>query len=99
MSKDENDFESRWIELQSYVEGLYDETDKLSKKAPSSATSDLATDRVNQAIRDARELLGQQDRYVRELKEFVPAGQNPEVRDALLILREIRQALERHEPM
>jgi hypothetical protein len=53
--------------------------------------SDLATERVNRAIRDAKKLLTE-DRYLADLHEFVPAGDNPEVRDALLVLREIKEA-------
>ena len=84
-----------WTALTSFTQGLYDEMDKLQKKAPSAGLSDLATKRVNRAIRDAKELMGEHDSYVTELSEFVPAGDNPEVRDAVLVLREILQALER----
>jgi len=69
--------------------------DKLAKKAPSAAVSDLAMNRVNRAIKQAKELIGPFDIYAAELAEFVPAGENPEVRDALLVLREITQALQR----
>ncbi len=84
-----------WAALKSFTQGLYDEMDKLQKKAPSAGLSDLATKRVNRAIKDAKELMGTYDSYVSELSEFVPAGDNPEVRDAVLVLREILQALER----
>lgn len=84
-----------WNRLTSFTEGLYEELDKLAKKAPSSPLSDLATQRVNRAIRDAKELMASYDPYIAELAEFVPAGENPEVRDAVLVLKEIRQALER----
>ena len=84
-----------WAALKSFAQGLYDEMDKLQKKAPSSGLSDLATKRVNRAIKDAKELMEAHDSYVTELSEFVPAGDNPEVRDAVLVLREILQALER----
>ena len=39
--------------------------------------------------------MAEYDPYVPELDEFVPAGENPEVRDAVLILREILDALDR----
>jgi len=84
-----------WAALKSFTQALYDEMDKLQKKAPSAGLSDLATKRVNRAIKDAKELMAEYDAYVTELSEFVPAGDNPEVRDAVLVLREILQALER----
>lgn len=86
---------NEWHSLKSFTAGLYVEMDKLAKKAPSSQLSDLATKRVNRAIVDAKALMGSYDSYVAELAEFVPAGENPEVRDAVLVLREITQALER----
>jgi hypothetical protein len=84
-----------WAALKSFTQGLYEEMDKLQKKAPSAGLSDLATKRVNRAIKDAKDLMEEHDSYVTELSEFVPAGDNPEVRDAVLVLREILQALER----
>lgn len=84
-----------WLALRSFTQGLYDEMDKLQKKAPSAQLSDLATKRVNRAITDAKALMSAHDPYIFELAEFVPAGENPEVRDAVLILREILQGLER----
>ncbi len=99
MSEGDDAFVSRWTEIESFVEGLYEELDKLCKKAPAGSLSDLATDRVNRAVRDTVGFLGEYDGYVRDLREFVPAGSNPEVRDAVLVLREIRQALSRHEPI
>jgi hypothetical protein len=97
MTKKKQVPEVEFGDLQSFVDGLYDEMDKLSKKAPSALLSDLATARVNRAIADAREIFEGSDRYVADLREFVAAGLNPEVRDALLVLREIRQALDRAE--
>jgi hypothetical protein len=83
--------------LSSFADALYEEMDKLSKKAPSAAVSDLALGRINRAIRDMRALLSAHDPYVAEIKEFVPAGTNPEVRDAVLVLQEIRAGIARHE--
>lgn len=84
-----------WHRLESFTNTLYEEMDKLAKKAPASRLSDLATERVNRPIREAKELMGQHDTYIADLAEFVPAGENPEVRDAVLVLGEIRAALER----
>ncbi|MDQ3524890.1 MAG: hypothetical protein M3451_07545 [Chloroflexota bacterium] len=84
-----------WYALKNFVEGLYDEMDKLYKKAPTTPLSDLATKRVNRGISEAKSLLGPFDVYVSEIEVFVPAGENPEVRDAVLVLREIMQGLQR----
>lgn len=82
-----------WTALTSYSEALYEEMDKLAKKSPREPVSDLALTRVNRAIRDARDLLGAYDTYVADMAEFVAAGENPEVRDAVLVLSEIKAAL------
>ncbi len=84
-----------WYALRSFTKGLYDEIDKLAKKAPSSQLSDLATQRVNRSIAESKMLMAIHDPYVADLSEFVPAGENPEVRDAVLVLREILEAIDR----
>ena len=80
--------------LQSVAAGLYDEADKLSKKAPAESASDLMLEQVNDIIRETRELL-QEDVYVQRLKEFVPAGNNPQLRDVVVVMRQLRQGMER----
>lgn len=80
--------------LESVSVGLYDEIDKLTKKAPAETVTELALGQLNDAIREARRLIVD-DPFVQRLKEFVPAGDNPEHRDALIVLRQIRQGLER----
>lgn len=85
----------KWKTLTSYVENLYDEMDKLSRKSPKELASDLAVKHVNRAIRDAKALLTGFDEYVGDLAEFVAAGENPEVRDLVLVLGEIKGALSR----
>ena len=84
-----------WARLESFVEGLYEEMDKLSKKDPAQYMSSLAKTRVNRAIRDARSLMAAHDEYIADLREFDPERQYDQVRDAVLILREIRQGLTR----
>jgi hypothetical protein len=86
---------ARHIALSSYVDGLYVEVDKVAKKSPRDELSDLAVQRVNRAIRDAKSILDGFDEYVSDLAEFVPAGDNPEARDAVLVLSEIKAALSR----
>ena len=87
--------QNAWYALRGFTKGLYDEMDKLAKKAPSSQLSDLATQRVNRSIAESKMLMASHDPYVADLSEIVPAGENPEVRDAVLVLREILDAIDR----
>lgn len=80
--------------LDSVSEGLYEEVDKLAKKAPAEPLTDLALEQVNDIIRETKQLI-ESDSYVQRLKEFVPAGDNPQHRDAVVVLRQIRQGLDR----
>lgn len=82
--------------LQSVSEGLYEEIDKLSKKAPAESLTDLAYSQVNDVIRESK-LLIPEDPFIQRLNEFVAAGDYPEHRDAVIVLRQIRQGLERFE--
>ena len=87
--------EEQLEELQDFVMGLYVELDKLAKKAPAASLSDYWTKRINRAIADARGLVGSEDKYAADLELFVAAGDNPQAQDGLLVLREIRQAVDR----
>jgi hypothetical protein len=80
--------------LQSVSLGLYDEMDKMAKKAGADQVTDLALEQVNDFIRDAKDLMAE-DAYVQRYKEFVPAGDNPEYRDVVVVMRQLRQGLER----
>ena len=80
--------------LESVSLGLYDEIDKLSKKAPAEPVTDLVLTQMNEVIRETKELVVD-DPYVQRLQEFVPAGDNPEHRDAVVVMRQVRQGLER----
>lgn len=80
--------------LDSVSLGLYEEVDKLSKKAPAEPITDLVLEQVNDVVRETKQLAGE-DTYVQRLNEFVPAGDNPQHRDAVVILRQIRQGLDR----
>lgn len=80
--------------LDSVSLGLYEEVDKLSKKAPAEQITDLVLEQVNDIIRETKQLAGD-DTYVQRLNEFVPAGDNPQHRDAVVVLRQIRQGLDR----
>ena len=81
--------------LQSVSLGLYEELDKLTKKSPVDAVTDLVLSQVNDIVRETKEL-AKDDVYVQRLSLFVPAGDNPEQRDALVMLRQARQGLDRH---
>lgn len=78
----------------SVVSGLYIEIDKLTKKAPAEEVTDLALKHVNDLIRQTKDLL-KNDEYMKTLPEFVPAGNNPQHRDVIIVLRQIQLALDR----
>jgi hypothetical protein len=84
----------QWELLNSVLTGLYDEFDKLTKKAPADQITELGLRRVNELIRQAKELLAG-DPFIDSIDPFVAAGENPEHRDVLLVLREIRQGMVR----
>lgn len=79
--------------LDSEIDSLYREFDKLAKKS-GGRLSDLALANVNLVIKDSKELLTG-DRYVDRVSEFVAAGENPLNSDVLLILATLRTALGR----
>lgn len=83
--------------LASVAAGLYAELDKLSKKAPTEPITDLMLEQINDLIREVKTLISD-DAFVQKLKEFVPAGDNPEQRDALVVCRMLREGLTRFAP-
>jgi len=80
--------------LQSEIAGLYEEMDKLAKKAPNEPVTNLQLKIINSFIRKAKLLLDG-DNIIDEVEIFVSAGDNPEYRDVVTVLRQIRQGLER----
>lgn len=82
--------------LQRVSLGLYEEMDKLAKIAGADQVTDLALEQINDFIHDAKNLMAD-DPYVQKYKEFVPAGDNPEYRDVVVVIRQLRQGLERLE--
>ena len=82
--------------LSSVSLGLYEEVDKLAKKAPAEPVTDLVLTQVNDVIREIKGLV-KDDPYVQRLQEFVPAGDNQEQRDFVVVLRQLRQGLQRFE--
>lgn len=80
--------------LVSVVDGLYVEIEKLTKKAPAEQITNLALEQINDVIKDTKELI-QEDPYIQKLKVFVPTGDLPQLRDALIVLRQVKQGLDR----
>lgn len=92
----QRDLHERHTHLSSYVTGIYEEVSKLSSKRPDGAVSKMTVDRVNRAIRDAQALLADEnDPFIGDIEEFVPAGDLPESRDVVMVLRQIKDALDR----
>lgn len=80
--------------LVDHLKGFYDEADKLAKGKAMIAVTSLVLDETNQIIRDAKALV-EDDPYLDRVKEFVPAGDNPLYPDVVVVLRTVRQALDR----
>ena len=93
--RNEQEREQTWRVLDSVSQGLYDEMDKLSKKAPADTVTDRALRQVNDVIKESKDLLPD-DGWIQRLNAFVPAGDNPQHRDVVLDLRQVRQGLERN---
>ena len=81
--------------LHSEGQGLYEEMDKLCKKAPSETITSLQTRVINEFILRAKTLLTG-DPILDVVSVFVPAGDNPEYRDVLTVLRQTLQGLQRY---
>jgi hypothetical protein len=84
----------RWEQTSSELDGLYEELDKIYKKAPEEQISNLTLDNVNNLIKDTKQMI-EEDPYIDRIKEFVPAGDNPEYRDVIMVLRQLRQGMDR----
>lgn len=80
--------------LQSVCKGLYEELDKLAKKSPAEQVTPLVFDQVNDVIREAKKLASD-DQFMKKYAEFVAAGDYPEHRDVVIVLRQILQGLSR----
>jgi len=80
--------------LESEVEGLYEEMDKLAKKSAVDAVTELQLKAINSLITKSKQLLSD-DVIIGEVMPFVPAGDNPEYRDVVTVLRQLLQGLQR----
>jgi hypothetical protein len=93
----------RHADLESRVNGLYVEMDKLAKKAPTLPSTVLIVEKTNRSITAVKEFvsgpvqdfLGQDDPFLSEIDPFVPAGDQPEHRDVLVTLRDLLNILAR----
>jgi hypothetical protein len=81
--------------LESVTFGLYIETEKLCRKKPELLATNLIVEQVNQVIKETKETV-EDDPYIERLKEFVPAGTNPEIQDVVIVLKQISQGLVRY---
>ena len=80
--------------LDSVSLGMYEEIDKLTKKAPAEQITPLVLEQVNDVIQETKQLVCE-DPYVQKLVAFVPAGDLPQLRDVLFVIRQVRQGLTR----
>ena len=80
--------------VQSELNGIYQEMDKLCKRAPSELITKLQLKVVNSVIGKVKQLLSG-DLIIEEVSIFVAAGDNPEYRDVLTILRQLLQGMDR----
>lgn len=87
--------QSRYKQLESVVRGMYQEIEKLAKKSPADQVSELMLNRMNSLITKCKEAMTG-DEFIDSLTIFVAAGERPENRDALIVLRELMQGLDRH---
>ena len=82
--------------LVSHLEGFYQEIDKLTKGKTLLPVTPLMVEQANDIIRDAKGIVTG-DTYLDRIKEFVPAGDNPLYPDVLVVMRGVRDGLERGE--
>lgn len=88
----------RHDQLSSVADGLYEEFDKVARKWPSMPITERQLGKVNKVLGSVRDLLkDEDDEFADALDDFVPAGDMPETRDVVLVLREARDALDRFE--
>jgi hypothetical protein len=86
----------RHQQLASVADGLYDEMDKIARKWPTMAVTERTITRVNKLLAAVRELLkNEDDDFADGLDDIVAAGDPPETRDVLVLLREVKDALQR----
>lgn len=78
----------------SHLAGFYQEVDKLAKGKALLEATDLIVEHANNIVREAKALI-KDDPYLDQIKEFVPAGNNPVYPDVLWVARAVQQAVDR----
>ena len=92
------DARERHDRLESVATGLYEELDKIARKWPTMPVTERQVAKVNKLLGAVRELLkDEEDEFADELDDLVPAGDLPETRDVVLLLRQASDALQRFE--
>jgi hypothetical protein len=81
--------------LASHLTGFYEEVDKLAKGKSLLEATDLIVEHANNIVRESKTLI-QGDQYLDQIKEFIPAGDNPLYPDVLWVARAVQQAVERY---
>jgi hypothetical protein len=88
----------RHDQLESVVRALYMEVDKISHRWPTMPITHLTLEKTNKSIAAVRDLLKNEgDDFAEDIAEIIPAGDLPETRDTVLILRQVQAALNRFE--
>jgi hypothetical protein len=82
--------------IKSELKGLYDEVDKLVKIMPKEPITPLQLKLTNYLVGEAKALLSE-DTAICQVEIFVDETDLPEYRDVIIVLRQIRQGLERFE--
>ena len=82
--------------IKSELIGLYDEMDKLVRILPKEPITPLQLKVTNDLLRKAKSLLAE-DTGIDQIEIFAGEASMPEYRDVIVVLRQIRQGLERFE--
>lgn len=82
--------------IKSELIGLYDEVDKLVRILPKEPITPLQLKITNDFLRKAKSLLSE-DTGIDQVEIFGGEAGLPEYRDVIIVLRQIRQGLERFE--
>ena len=83
-----------YVLVLSDLDGFYEEIDKQTKKSPADSVTDLQLEIVNDLIEMVKKILND-DELISKVNKFIPAGDNPAYRDVIVILRRLRQGLDR----
>jgi hypothetical protein len=76
------------------LDGFYIEIDKLTKKSPANSVTELQLEIVNELIEMVKKILVE-DELILKVNKFVSAGDSPAYRDVIVILRRLKQGLDR----